>query len=196
MKRGIIVFTFLLAFNLVLAVDINKTVPPNAEPASQIPVELDITTDTGSEITIEEKIPENTTIVGWNIEGSEEEKEKINYRVEGNKHIWTFTASTENPSLEYNLQMPDTATGAYNLTTEYFFPETRGSIDSKVVVADMAPELMPEELRPVIQKETSEIEEEEEKSISKIILWVIPILILIIIIVFVFYRKRKEEYIY
>jgi len=212
MKRGILFLTFLLSLNLVLASNITKTVQPSAEPSSQIPVELEITTETGAEITITETIPEGTTIETWSIEGSEEEN--INYAIEGNRHIWTFTASAENPNLDYKLNLPLTATGLYNVKTDYVFPDKEGSLDSDVVILDRPIEEMPEELQKLIEpprqdmpvkKEKSEKttqEQEEEfkeekdyKTIGKVVLWTGGVLVVILIIVFLFYKdyKRKKE---
>ncbi|NQV08483.1 hypothetical protein HQ529_01375, partial [Candidatus Woesearchaeota archaeon] len=124
----------------------------------------------------------------------------VDYKVEGNKHIWTFTASTEAPKITYSVMLPAASTGVIDLKTDYTLPDAEGTVSSKVTVSD-------EEWG--YQQETTEtfpdqnsIDQEiiegiiiEEQSVIRpwMIITAIAVVVAIVVLLFIFKSKKPEE---
>lgn len=115
---------FLLVAGIVMAADMSRSMPDKVSPGDTITVSFSVSgMEIGKQVAISEVLPSGWSISSWVASGAKEEKSAIAYAKKSTgEYQWSFTASSETPSLSYTLKVPSSALGTYNFDAVYVLP--------------------------------------------------------------------------
>jgi hypothetical protein len=115
---------FLLIASLAMAADMSRSMPDKVSPGDTITVTFPVSgMEVGKQVALSEVVPAGWKISDWTVSGSKEAKAAVTFAEKtGGEYQWSFTASSESPSVSYTLKVPSTALGSYNFDAVYILP--------------------------------------------------------------------------
>lgn len=107
MKKFILIPIFLLLLtSLALAASVNRDVSSRVLPGAQTTITLKMSGIQSNDkpMAIEDTLPASVTLIDWNIIGSSQAKDEIEFRQEGSRIDWAFIPSGTTATISYTVK--------------------------------------------------------------------------------------------
>jgi len=136
MKKTIVFISlFLLLASFGSAASVSRNMPRRIDPGKTLKVEFNLgNMEVGKTFTLQDKIPTEFEVKDWEVEGSQQTKENIDYRAERNG--WSFTANPDKGNIVYYIDIPPTASGKYEFVALWFSPSGMNRDKSILIVGE------------------------------------------------------------
>jgi len=207
----LLILAILVLSTSAFAASVSRNMASRASPGDDIAVTFSISgVNVGEVFTLEDQAPQGWRVDAWNVVGAQGGKDAVDYRfvAADNRHGFSFTAESANPTISFTVKVPTTASGDYSFDAVYFDSlgqsKTPGTVTVRTItcgdgiceggensdscladcpVAAPAPEPTPSPTEAPAGEET-----EGDDFTSTIILVVV---VLLLVGAFFLYKKRK-----
>lgn len=119
----VMVFALLVLSTSVFAASVSRNMPSRVSPGDDIQMTFSISGVTIGEVfTLEDQAPQGWKVDAWSVSGAQGGIEGVDYRfVAANRHGFSFTAESANPTISFTVKVPATAAnGDYSFDAVYF----------------------------------------------------------------------------
>lgn len=205
MKKLLLIIMLLMFSSLAMAATVTRDMPNRILPGQELTVTLRLSNidSEGIAMAIEDTIPSSLTIKEWNIQGTTQFKDEIDYRFENNRAAWAFIPSGTTATITYKIQLPNQET-TYNFGPLVWFdkagmsPQGAGTASLLVTTQPEPTTTTQAPVTTTIQPTTTTIQEpiteeiiEETKSSNNTLIIVIVLLAIAGIVAYFLLNKKK-----
>ena len=120
----VMVFALLVLSMSVFAASVSRNMPSRVSPGDDIQMTFSISgVPVGEVFTLEDQAPQGWRVDAWSVSGAQGGREGVDYRFVAavNRHGFSFTAESANPTISFTVKVPTTAAnGDYSFDAVYF----------------------------------------------------------------------------
>jgi hypothetical protein len=204
MKKLLLIIMLLMFSSLAMAATVTRDMPTRILPNQELTVTLRLTNidSEGVAMAVEDTIPNTLSIKEWNIQGTTQFEDEIDYRFENNRAAWAFIPSSTSATITYKIQLPNQET-TYNFGPLVWFdkagmsPQGAGTA-SLLVTTQPEPTTTTTTMQPVTtttmqESIPEEIIEEEIVVEKRNNVWLFVVLILIVVAIVAYFIFKKKD---
>ena len=206
----LLIFAILVLSTSAFAASVSRDMASRVGPGDDIKVTFSISTTAGELFTLEDQAPQGWRVDAWDVSGAVGGKEAVDYRFvpEDNRHGFSFTAESANPTISFTVKVPTTAAnGDYNFDAVYFDSAGQNRNQATVTVRTITcgdgvceggentascAQDCPAAPPPPAEQPEAPAEEGAEEAAGTTGIIILVLIVIVLLVAFFIYTKRKK----